>query len=422
MSSVFTHMPSRSRVPMRREYWEHGKREPAKRMVKLFKNCMRIALSVIVILMGFRVVASFSRTPIAGVATHHRAVARVAEPVQQLTPLYALIAWTQALASGTKLDAAERQRVIDAVIKNLKQYYFDSHIAQEIENALLTHEKQGEYDAVVEDDAFAALLTRHIRYVSHDMHLEVVYSTEQLPDRPQEPTPEALARYRRTLERENCTFEAVKVLPQNIGYLKLNAFPDPSICEATARATMASLNGVVAIIFDLRDNGGGSGAMVSLIAAYLFNHPEFLYDPRVNPTLQSWTQPVPGNRLMDKPVYVLTSGSTVSAAEQFCYDLKMLKRVTLVGETTRGSAHAGVWYRIDDHFGMGIPRIRAINPFSKADWEGTGVEPDVKVKATNALQTAEKLAENRLRKRPSGAHSYRKDSIGSMFVARRAGM
>jgi C-terminal processing protease CtpA/Prc len=103
--------------------------------------------------------------------------------------------------------------------------------------------------------------------------------------------------------------------------------------------------------------------------------------------------------LADKPIYVLTSHSTVSAAEQFCYDLKMLKRVTLVGETTRGSAHAGVFHRIDDHFGMGIPETKAINPFSKTDWEGMGVEPDVKVNAAQALETAEKLAESKLQKK-----------------------
>jgi C-terminal processing protease CtpA/Prc len=98
-------------------------------------------------------------------------------------------------------------------------------------------------------------------------------------------------------------------------------------------------------------------------------------------------------------VYVLTSGSTVSAAEDFAYNLKMLHRATIVGETTRGSAHAGVFHRIDDHFGMGIPEVKVENPFGKADWEGVGVEPDVKVKAADALETAEKLALDRLRKK-----------------------
>jgi C-terminal processing protease CtpA/Prc len=95
----------------------------------------------------------------------------------------------------------------------------------------------------------------------------------------------------------------------------------------------------------------------------------------------------------------LTSASTVSAAEQFTYDLQMLKRATVVGETTHGSAHAGIFHRLDDHFGMGIPRLKALNPFARTDWEGTGVTPDVKVKAAEALGVAQRLAESKLREK-----------------------
>ena len=321
------------------------------------------------------------------------------EPRRNLIYGYALTVWMQDPVNSRKLDAAERRRVMNAVIENVKRYYFDPKVAQQIADALLMYEKRGDYNAVAEGGAFADLLTRHIRDVSHDMHLEVVYNEEVLPDAPLKPTPALLARYRKELEQSNCTFEPVKVLPHNIGYLKLDAFPDVSICKARAEAAMASLNGVDAIIFDLRDNGGGSGEMVTLLASYLFDHPEFLYDPRTNPTVRSWTQPRQGNRLVDKPAYVLTSVSTISAAEQFTYDLKMLKRVTVVGETTHGSAHAGVFRRINDHFGMGIPRLKAINPFSETDWEGTGIVPDIKVKAADALETAERLAKSKLQRR-----------------------
>jgi C-terminal processing protease CtpA/Prc len=92
----------------------------------------------------------------------------------------------------------------------------------------------------------------------------------------------------------------------------------------------------------------------------------------------------------------LTSGSTWSGAEQFSDDLKMLKRATLVGETTRGGTHAGVFHRIDDHFGIAIPEQRPINPCGSNDWEGVGVEPDVKVKASEALNTALELAKEKL--------------------------
>jgi retinol-binding protein 3 len=74
----------------------------------------------------------------------------------------------------------------------------------------------------------------------------------------------------------------------------------------------------------------------------------------------------------------------------------MLKRATLIGETTRGGACARAFHRIDEHFGMGIPEEKAISPFGKADWEGIGVEPDVRIQAADALETAKKLAESKL--------------------------
>jgi C-terminal processing protease CtpA/Prc len=93
---------------------------------------------------------------------------------------------------------------------------------------------------------------------------------------------------------------------------------------------------------------------------------------------------------------VLISHSTFSAAEGFSYDLKMLKRATLVGEATSGRGHMGMAHRIDDHFTIRIPAVRVTNPISGTNWEGTGVEPDVKARSADALATAEKLAERKL--------------------------
>jgi len=315
---------------------------------------------------------------------------------QQMKPQNA----TSEDSPSAKLDAAQRQRVIEGAIAKVKVHYAYPDVAQKMADALLAYMNSGDDDSVTDGEAFADVLTKQMRDVSHDAHLIVVYSRDTIPAHSAGATREILAPYRKKLEQNNCYFEKVTILPHNIGYLKLNSFPDPSICQPTAKAAMASLNHADAIIFDLRDNTGGYPGMVTLIAAYLFDHPEYLYNPRDNTTQQSWTRsPVPGNRLADKPVYVLTSASTFSGAEQFSYDLKMLRRATLVGETTRGEAHAGSWHQIDDHFGISIPDTRPINPFSTADWEGTGVEPDVKVNAATALDTAEKLAEKKLQKK-----------------------
>jgi hypothetical protein len=304
-----------------------------------------------------------------------------------------------AQSSAVLLDSAERRRVVDAVIAHLKQYSADPAAASRISGTLLAHEAQGDYNAPADAEAFAQLLTSQLREATHDPNKVVIYSRDPLPNRPPGPArTEVSEQYRRLMEQRNCTFEKVGILPHNIGYLKIDSFPHLSVCQTTATAAMAALNSADAIIFGLRDDGGGYPETVSWMAAYPFDHPEYWFSPREDTTERSWTRsPVAGNRLSDKPVFILTSSRTMSGAEQFSYDLKMLKRATLVGETTRGAEHAGEFHRIDDHFGMGITEVQAINPFSPKGWEGIGAEPDVKVSAAEALAKARALAEDRLR-------------------------
>jgi C-terminal processing protease CtpA/Prc len=243
-------------------------------------------------------------------------------------------------------------------------------------------------------------LTKDLRAVSHDKHLGVNFSPVKLPPDLQKPSADEEAEFRRMLERTNCEFQKLEVLPRNIGYLKFNAFANPTICGPTVVAAMNFLAHVDAVIFDLRENGGGDPKMVAMLSSYLFDKPTHLndlYNRQEDFTQQYWTLPyVPGTTLADKPVFVLTSKSTFSGAEEFTYNLKNLKRATIVGETTGGGAHPVSGHRIDDHFAIGVPFARAVNPISKTNWEGTGVEPDVRVSAAEALQKAEDLAKAKL--------------------------
>jgi hypothetical protein len=315
----------------------------------------------------------------------------------------------QAIPPGTsvsdltfKIDAATRARVIDGAITQLNESYVFPETAKKMEEGVRARQKRGEYDSITDGGALAAKLTDNFQEVSHDKHLHVNYSPVKLPERPEgaNPSPEEVAQYRKQMERMNCGFEKVEHLSGNIGYVKFNMFADPDVCGPTAVAAMNFLGNVDAIIFDLRENGGGDPKMIALISTYLFEKPTHLNDlweRKGDATHQYWTLPyVPGKRLEDKPVYVLTSKQTFSGAEEFSYNLKNLKRATLVGETTGGGAHPVSGHRIDDHFMIGVPFARAINPISKTNWEGTGVEPDVKVLAGDALTTAEKLAQEKV--------------------------
>ena len=189
---------------------------------------------------------------------------------------------------------------------------------------------------------------------------------------------------------QRCFFEKLELHPGNIGYVKLTWFPDPASCGLVAEAVMRRLNETDAVIFDLRDTRGGYPEMVRLMAGWLFDRPVAWYNPRaVSPTQLVTDSPVPGSRLALTPIFVLTSSRTFSGAEHFVYNLKTLKRATIVGEATSGSSHAGT----------GTPPSQVALSEPKPIWEGTGVQPDVRVDADDALRTAENLALSAIRKK-----------------------
>ncbi len=301
-----------------------------------------------------------------------------------------------------KLDSETRSRVLDAIVAKLTDVYVFPDVAKKMEQALRDNQKNGAYDVVVDSRAFADLLTEQLQAVSHDRHLRVNFTPMTLPKGDPEPSAEDKARFRDQLEKMNCGFEKAERLDGNIGYIKFDMFGDAEICGPKATAAFAALGDVDAIIFDLRQNGGGQPEMVAFVSSYLFakkTHLNDIYERKANKTTQYWTKPdVPGKKLAKQPVFVLTSHDTFSGAEDFAYGLKNLKRATIVGETTGGGAHPTMGARLDDHFEIGVPFARSISPITKTDWEGTGVEPDVKVPADQALDKAKQLAADKLAK------------------------
>jgi hypothetical protein len=305
-----------------------------------------------------------------------------------------------AVPAGPAIDASARARVIDGAIAKINEFYVFPDVAKKMGLAVQGRAKRGEYNSVTDGKAFAKLLTEHFRDVSHDKHLFVSFSPTPLPEESSSPSPDAVARYRAAMQVANCGFEKAEHLSGNVGYLKFNFFADPEICGSTAVAAMSFLANVDALIIDLRQNGGGDPKMIALVSTYLFDkqtHLNDLWVRKSDETQQYWTLPyVPGKRLPTVPVFVLTSHDTFSGGEEFSNNLKVLKRATIVGEVTGGGAHPVTGHRIDDHFTIGVPFARAINPITKTNWEGVGVEPDVKVAAADALATAQDLASKEL--------------------------
>jgi C-terminal processing protease CtpA/Prc len=297
------------------------------------------------------------------------------------------------------IDAATRTQVVDTILKRLNESYVFPDVAKKMEESIRGRVERKEYDQITSAKQFARTLTENLQAVSHDKHLRVNYSFEVLPERAprREPTAEEISQRKRDLTYLNHGFSKVERLGGNIGYLEFLNFMDQELGADTVAAAMNFINGTDALIIDMRRNGGGNPRMVALVCSYLFGpepvHLNDLYWREGNRTDEFWTlKELPGKRYLDKDVYVLTSKRTFSGAEEFSYNLKNLKRATIVGETTGGGAHPGGFSRVSEHFGMFIPSGRAISPITKTNWEGTGVTPDVSVPADQALFVARLMA------------------------------
>ncbi|MEK6281166.1 MAG: S41 family peptidase [Acidobacteriota bacterium] len=312
-----------------------------------------------------------------------------------------LISWAQQpdQAPDGTVDAATRTQVIDTIVKRLNEAYVFPDVAKKMEAGIRERVSKNEYDQITSARSFGETLTRDLQSISKDKHLRVRYSHEPIPlrERRQEPTAEEREEQRRDFTWMNHGFNKVERLRGNIGYIEFSGFFNEELGAETVASTMNFLNGTDALIIDLRNNGGGNPKMVALICSYLFGgdpvHLNDLYWREGNKTEEFWTQKeLAGKRYLNKDVYVLTSKRTFSGAEEFAYNLKNLKRATIIGETTGGGAHPGGGFRVHEHFNVFIPTGRAINPITKTNWEGTGVAPDVEVSASQALTVARLMA------------------------------
>lgn len=306
-----------------------------------------------------------------------------------------------------KIDADEQELVIDSIAKFMKDKYVFPDVGEQMGDLVKKNLKDGVYKDINNPQEFAAKVTEDLRLVSNDKHIGLRYAPEMIAMIKKAEEDENNKEYeeyeKKMRESNNFAFKEIKILPGNVGYLKFNAFYDASVAGPTAIAALNFLAYTDALIIDLTDNGGGSPSLIQLMTSYFFEDTEHLnsfYIREGDKTQQFWTLPyVPGNKMTETDLYVLTSSRTFSGAEEFTYNLKNMERATIVGETTGGGAHPVERHIINDNFGISIPFGKAVNPITNTNWEGTGIEPNVKTTKGEAKETAyllalEKLSEN----------------------------
>ena len=300
--------------------------------------------------------------------------------------------------AAVEITAADRREVVRNAAALLETRYVDAAEGRRLARALRAAEQR--WSRITDGAEFAAAVTAWLRETSADGHLGLSFSEQPIPVQDGESGFTAAEMERWYGARLNHGVERIERFDGNIMLLDLRVFPPPAMAGDVFAAAMTVVAQADALIIDLRRNGGGAET-VNLVAGYVlepgqplsgtYHRPTDSHRANVSP---SW---VPGRRFgAERPLYILTSRRTFSAAEALAYDLQALRRAVIIGEVTGGGAHPYEFRRVHPHFALDLPEGRSVNPITGGNWQGTGVRPDVEVPAEQALDRALELARARL--------------------------
>jgi len=182
----------------------------------------------------------------------------------------------------------------------------------------------------------------------------------------------------RALIREPLPVEARR-LEGNIGYILIPTLWDETVVGRVREGleTLSAEGELAGLVLDMRINGGGSDTVLEGLLA-------FFADGKLGRYIGSWGEEplrvegidVEGSQ--QTPLVILVGSETASFAEIFSGVLAEAGRARIVGRTTPGNVEITYSYDFEDGSRAWIAQESFLPP-SGADWEETGIVPDVEI-------------------------------------------
>ena len=330
-----------------------------------------------------------------------------------LVPYLVLATFTLAAAGEAVRSVATAPRqVAHATAGVVEEMFVDIPQGKAIAADLRSKADAGTFDAVTGAE-LATALTDAMHAVENDKHLSVRFKAGDTS--PVLEAAQALERFRaqqgpgggmspfgtpEDQRRANYDVRTARHLAGNVGYLELTAFQMAPEGRELVTAAMRMLENVDAMIVDMRANRGGSQQGVNYLASYFLPA-----DGRELMSVRSRSMPqpmvsrttaTPTRKFENVPLYILTSGKSFSAGEAFPFILQQFGRATIVGETTSGAGRPNAFVNLGGGYFVSVSIAASTHAKTGTGWQGTGVVPDVKVAAADPLDTAHKLALQKL--------------------------
>lgn len=170
-----------------------------------------------------------------------------------------------------------------------------------------------------------------------------------------------------------------------VGYVKIMRFTERTPQELEEALTELRDQGMVRLVLDLRDNGGGLLTEATQVASQFLNEGVVLYERRRN--AEEKVYPVQkGGMARDVPLAVLINGGTASAAEIIAGALQDHERGPLIGERTFGKGSVQLIYDLSDGSSLHVTSAEWFTP-NRHQISGQGLTPDIEVPLTDEDRT-----------------------------------
>jgi hypothetical protein len=282
--------------------------------------------------------------------------------------------------------------------------------------------------AVSSPNELAERINADLDRVGHDRHLNFHYDPRQAAELtaigPEGPGGGGDAsEFERQIRAVNHGITELRILPGNVRLMRYDGFQDIGDVTDQAIADAARfLSGGDAVIIDLRTNGGGSPrAVQQLISRFLAAGTPlvtFYMNGEADPNaVTALPDPLIG-RMVGKPLYVLTSGGTASAAEEFTGHVLGYHLGEVIGANTAGAGFRNATLPVGGQFVFSVSIGRAVLASTGKDWEAVGHAPTFPTPVPAALDVAQVHALRALAGKASGEDRTRLEAMADAVDAR----
>jgi hypothetical protein len=297
-------------------------------------------------------------------------------------------------ASPAHLSSAQRDGVLEQLYSQIGKFYVFPEKRTAIIDVLRRAQRAGRYN-VDSPSVFAERVTEDLQRASHDAHLNLNFDPDWYAAATAQPDGESSgssAYERMAAQQDNHGLIEMKVLLGNVRYLRITGFS--WIQDETGAVydnAMRFLRDGAAIILDLRGNRGGSSEATRYLVSHFLDEdvPLYTFLSQKEPTRISRALGyLPAGRIHGKLAYVLIDGRVRSAGEDVAYQFQQYRLGQLVGTKTVGAANNNDHVPVAPGFRFSLSVGRPVHPISKSNWEGVGIEPDLRCPPHQALDTA----------------------------------